>query len=334
MNYRIVAKNLLKNLPIRTRDILERRFGLEINQKETLESIGKSYGITRERVRQIEQNGLRKIQDLAENQLRSIFKNLTFYLKKQGNLKKEDLFLADFGGSQFKNQVYFFLTLGKEFHRFNETEDFYSFWTIDFDSVDIAHNLINSFIRKLKEKKQPLDLKEALKLSPNLKPIQVASYLEISKEIVRGPEKLYGLKDWPEVNPRSVKDKAFLVLKKEARPLHFTEILPLINKLNLPSSGKTSQSVQTVHNELIKDPRFVLVGRGIYALREWGYTPGRVREVIFKILKESKRPLTKEEVLEKVLAQRLVKKNTVLLNLQNKQYFLKDSRGRYIIREA
>jgi len=110
-----------------------------------------------------------------------------------------------------------------------------------------------------------------------------------------------------------------LVFKKVGNPLHFREVTNLIENAHL----------QTVHNEIIKDSRFVLVGRGIYALSEWGYYPGQVKEVILKILKESEKPLKKEEILEKVLSQRLVKENTILLNLSDKKYFLKDSLGRY-----
>jgi hypothetical protein len=65
-------------------------------------------------------------------------------------------------------------------------------------------------------------------------------------------------------------------------------------------------------------------------LREWGYEPGQVKDVIIKILKENG-PLTKKEILERVLKQRLVKENTILLNLNNKKYFLKDSQGKYKI---
>ena len=121
-----------------------------------------------------------------------------------------------------------------------------------------------------------------------------------------------------------MKDKAYLVFKKENKPLHFTEVASLIDSA-LP---------QTVHNELIKDSRFVLVGRGIYALKEWGYERGYVKDVIFKVLKSAQKPLDREEILEKVLEQRIVKKNTVLLNLSNKNYFLRTSEGNYTIKEA
>jgi len=131
------------------------------------------------------------------------------------------------------------------------------------------------------------------------------------------------LLDWPEINPRGVKDKAYIVFKKIGKPLHFDEVARLIE----------GSLVQTVHNELIKDPRFVLVGRGIYALEEWGYFPGQVKDVILKILKEEGKPLTKEEILEKVRKQRLVKENTVFLNLSNKKHFLRNSQGKYEVKE-
>jgi DNA-directed RNA polymerase delta subunit len=91
---------------------------------------------------------------------------------------------------------------------------------------------------------------------------------------------------------------------------------------------------QTVHNELIKDGRFVLVGRGTYALSEWGYVPGTIKDIITKILADQSEPLHKDEVVKQVLAQRLVAKNTVLMNLNNKKHFDKDSSDKYFLRKT
>ena len=68
-------------------------------------------------------------------------------------------------------------------------------------------------------------------------------------------------------------------------------------------------------------------------MSEWGYYPGQVKDVILNILKEAKRPLAKNEVLKEVLRQRIVKENTILLNLNNKNHFLKNSKGKYTIKE-
>ena len=315
-NYQTVChSNLLKDLPERQKDVLSRRFGLR-GERQTLESIGRNYDITRERVRQIEEDGLRGLVEKLETPTcQNVFHYFVKNLESSGSLKREDLLLNQLGGEKFKNHVFFLLTLGKPFQRISETADLYAFWTIDKNSLNVARRNIDVFISILKKKKKALPL-------PSNVP---TSHLEISKNILKGPEGLYGLPDWPEINPKGIKDKAYLVFKKEKKPLHFTEVARGIGKNALP---------QTVHNELIRDQRFVLVGRGLYALQEWGYRPGVVREVISGVLERAKRPLAKEEVLKKVLLQRQVKPNTILLNLQNKKYFIKNSQAKYFIRQA
>jgi hypothetical protein len=325
-NYQQICENLLKDLPDRQREVISRRFALKGEggvKRETLEAIGKDFGITRERVRQIEEDGLSKIKPKIK-EYQKIFQHFKKLLKETGDLKREDIFLKNLAGENYQNQVFFLLTLAKDFQRFSETKERYPFWTINLRSVDLAQKVIDCLSEKLKEINRPLTFQELKSLvNFSLSPRVLESFLEISKVIQKNADGFFGLKDWPEINPRGIKDKAYLVFKKEKRPLHFTEVANLIPEKALP---------QTVHNELIKDPRFVLVGRGTYALAEWGYFPGEVKEVIFRILKEEG-PLTKEEILKKVLSQRVVKVNTVLLNLANKKYFLRDSQGRYQIKE-
>jgi hypothetical protein len=321
-NYSQICSNLLKGLPRRQKEVLSRRYGLKSGQRETLEFIGRTFGVTRERVRQIEKDGFSKIGPKIKK-YQKVFQYFREYLKSKGGLKKEDLLLEHLGGKNWQNQVFFLLTLPGNFKRFTETSDFYSFWTINQDPFPKAKKVIDSISNKLKKIGKPLKLKELTGFSPLTQKVLV-SYLEISKKIQENSEGFFGLKDWPEINPRGVKDKAFLVFEKEKRPLHFSQVANLIGSA-LP---------QTVHNELIKDPRFVLVGRGIYALKEWGYEEGVVKDIILKVLKEAQKPLTKEEILEKTLKQRLVKENTILLNLSNKKYFLRTPEGHYKVKEA
>jgi RNA polymerase sigma factor (sigma-70 family) len=55
---------VLDDLPANERTVLRRRFGLEGDSPETLEAIGRRLSISRERVRQIEANALRKLRGL------------------------------------------------------------------------------------------------------------------------------------------------------------------------------------------------------------------------------------------------------------------------------
>ncbi|MDD5433264.1 MAG: winged helix-turn-helix domain-containing protein, partial [Candidatus Pacebacteria bacterium] len=145
-----------------------------------------------------------------------------------------------------------------------------------------------------------------------------------------GPLGNFGLSVWPEIKPKGVRDAAFLVLKKQGQPLHFCVIAQNAGELQGELFSKRKMLPQTIHNELIRDPRFVLVGRGIYGLDEWGYTPGTVKEVIYKIL-EVNSPLAKEEILSAVQKQRMVKPNTVFLSLSDKQKFSRNTEGKYIL---
>jgi hypothetical protein len=84
---------------------------------------------------------------------------------------------------------------------------------------------------------------------------------------------------------------------------------------------------QTVHNELIRDKRFVLVGRGTYALREWGYEEGTVKDVILNLLKKAGGFLSREKIYEQVLEKRKVKKATIAVNLADRKFFEKKADG-------
>jgi len=340
INYQKLHKDLLKNLPSRTKDVIQRRFGLEGRERETLDAIGKSYGVCRERVRQIEETGINLLKkEIKSPSYQAVFTDLKKKLQEAGDLKREDLLLCRLTPQDFQNQTLFWLTLGDPFFRCPETEDLYPLWTISFDSLNLAKKVIADFEdmfeteKKLIPENQVFDVfKKEISPKTEVRPKAILSYLEVSKRIEQGPDGLFGLVDWPEISPRGIKDKAYLALKKAGKPLHFTQVAKAIDNLDI--CFKNSTLPQTVHNELIRDPRFILVGRGIYALNEWGYFPGQVKDVIVKVLKENKKPLSKDEILEKVLLQRLVKKNTVLLNLQNKKYFSKNPEGKYAIKEV
>jgi len=325
-NYQKICKDLTKGLDTRTSDIIERRFGLK-GKKETLEAIGSSYNITRERVRQIEAEGFSKIRPRL-NDNKAVFDYFYKSLVDFGKLNKEQSLLEYLGGDKFQNHIFFLLTNADSFDRSAENDKLYSFWTVDKKAVNEAQKVIKSTIERFKKEKKTLSLDDLLKKQSLSKNVFI-SYIGISKHIQKDPEGRFGLANWLEINPKGIKDKAYLVLNKEKTPLHFTEVASKIEKLPYPGHNKIHTA--TVHNELIKDNRFVLIGRGLYALKEWGYESGVVRDVIIKTLKTSKKPLSKEEILKKVLAQRFVKENTVVLNLQNKNYFLRDNKGRYSI---
>ena len=337
--------SLIKSLSTRNKDIISRRFGLKNGRKETLESIGKSYDITRERVRQIEEFTLAQLSkgtpDPEVEKYATLAKNI---LNENGGIMKEEGLFKAFSGSDtesvLNSSLVFVLTLDKDLTRFNDNDNFHSFWAADKNVLNNFKNMASScgnILEKNKKVNSESDFYNLAKknnvpgLNGDLSPKHIDTYMAVSKAVGKNIFNEVGLVSWPEIRPKGVRDKAYLVLKKENNPKHFSEIAKLINAAGF--QGKKA-NVQTVHNELIKDNRFVLVGRGMYALSEWGYKSGTVKDVLIDLLKNSSKPLAKTALLTKVMNARMVKENTILLNLQDSKVFTKNDDGTYELKEA
>lgn len=333
------AKLILKKLSSRRmRDVLEKRFGLKGGRRHTLEAIGKEYRITRERVRQIEADALKQLaRGDALAGLEELLHELGGHIKHHGGVMAEQDLFTSVAGERGKSHVTFLLTIAKNIYDLPETDVSYSRWTTDKEKAALVEKVMAGVVKSLEERHAPVGKNELEALigeqakevlGKASEPQEVASYLATSRLIKRNPYGEYGLTSWSTISPRGVKDKAYAVLAKEGRPLHFRAVAQGIDRAKW--SAKRAHP-QTVHNELIKDNRFVLVGRGLYALREWGYEPGVVRDVMVSVFKGATKPLSKEDVINFVSEKRLVKPQTILLNLQNRSLFKKTEEGKYTL---
>jgi len=328
-----VSKRLLVVLPDRARDVLTKRFGLDKEERMTLEAIGQEYGITRERVRQIENfalNTIRKSENYKKEQV-SLDELKDLITSLGGVVAEEDLLSHIAKDRNTQNHIHLFLVLGDEFKKEKEDEHFKHRWIVDEEIAEKVHGALKKLYANLSDEDlvaEP-DLVEQFlahlkDISDDYKNEEMAKrWLSVSKKIDRNPLGEYGVASSPNVRARGMRDYAYLVIRRSGSPMHFTEVAKEIEKV----FGKKAH-VATCHNELIKDPRFVLVGRGLYALNDWGYASGIVRDVIKDILKKEG-ALTKQEIIDFVLKERYVKPNTVLVNLQNPKHFKKDKAGRY-----
>jgi len=303
----------------RSREIISLRYGIKDGQRRTLEEIGQKYGITRERIRQVIENALVDLRmPESLNPFKSVFRTIDNFLNKQGNLAREEKLLSELTGCSYphpsRGALFFILNL----------------WTNSADSLKKAAVAVENLAGNLENKKEPVGFGYILAFiqkNSGVSEKAIISYLDANKQISQNVFGQFGLSRWPEINPRGVKDKAYIIFKEQKKPLHFREVADLINQAKI---GTNLAQAQTVHNELIKDDRFILVGRGTYALKEWGFQPGTVREVIVQVLEENG-PMGKNDVLRKVLEKRFVKENTILINLQNRKYFVKNSDNKYIL---
>ncbi len=333
------AKRLSNALPARRmRDVLERRFGLKGAHKATLEEIGQSYKITRERVRQIEADAFRRVRMSGSvAQMEPVYRAVRNQLGHLGGVAASHHLFGSFAERKHYPHLHFLLSFNPAFAFLVEDEDFHSRWALDKNTAALAEDTIRKTVRALEEKNQPVSHAELLGIAREASggvfpaPAEsghLDSYIASTKLIKANPYGEYGGTSWSAITPRGIKDKAYVALRHARAPAHFREVATLID-----AGGWNKKKVhpQTVHNELIKDKRFVLVGRGMYALREWGYAEGSVREVIASLLKDSRGPLTREEIITLASEKRMVKPQTILLNLQNRDLFRKTDDGKYTL---
>lgn len=334
-----ITKKLLKDLKDRSRYVIVKRYGLEDPEKRTLESIGKEYGITRERVRQIENFGIssiRKSDAFAEAEI--VFKELKDAIDSLGSLVEKNELLSMFGeDSIIQNHIQFFLVLGHEFNFHKEDKEFNERWSTNKDSAEAVHTILGDLHEKIGEDDilHEDEIIDAFKKHDRTLDLSkhgqdkdaIMRFIRTSAALGKNPLGDWGLATSPSIKIRGVRDYAFLVMRKNGSLMHFREVADSIEK-----TFNRKTHVATTHNELIKDKRFVLVGRGIYGLIEWGYNEGVVRDVISEIIKREG-PMTRDEIVDKVLKERYLKRNTILVNLQNPDAFYKDDRGLYHIKE-
>lgn len=331
-----ITKKILDTLPERARDIVINRYGLgDSDDKQTLESIGKKYDITRERVRQIEEYSLSNIRKSPEfKNLNPVFDELKEIVSSLGGVVDEvELLDAVSTNKSIQNHIHFLLVLGDPFVRLKENNDFTCRWCVNEPLAKKIEESIKNLYGKLKEDEIVSEAELIEEFLTHVKEVSehqkndeiIKRWLNTSKRIKKNPLGEWGKAESPNINVKGMRDYAYLVIRRHGSPIHFREVAEQISKL----FGKKAH-IATTHNELIKDPRFVLVGRGLYALSDWGYMSGVVRDVINNIIKKHG-PLTKDEIIEKVLKERYVKENTILVNLQNPKFFKKDVKGRYDI---
>ena len=326
------AKDILETIERdREREIVSRRFGL-YDRKETLEQIGELLGITRERVRQLEKSVVSRLKSAAEKDLphiESVEKAFIDHLKDMGNVARvKDLSARVSKENTPRDQAHvaFLSELSPNLSVVSENDDFHHSVGIAAEhDHDKIKNLAEEIVSFIKTHGKPAEIQTVSTGVGTQGPQHTEALARTSKHLaeLRGQ---WGLTKWPTVNPKNIRDKIYVVLQEKHEPMHFSEIAKAIRDSDFKRRDVT---VQAIHNELIKDTRFVLIGRGIYALKEWGYKKGTVADIIAEVLRKENGPLHRDEIVKRVLKLRQVKETTILLNLQGKAQFQRVAKATY-----
>lgn len=333
--YKIVRKTL-GDLKGNEKRVIAGRFGIDEDRK-TLSAIGKELGLSRERIRQIEKEGLRKLASKIVDQKNSFIELIIVSFEKNGGIAKHENIAHKFLEENLRdnknefNSLHLIFFLMPQLKKIEKTRELEASWVIATISKEEILNIIDTWATQLSKLKKPTSIDILVKEIPVNSKYEMTFLSElphISKKLIKTENDYIGLASWPEVNPKNVRDKIYFVLKKENKPLHFEEIAKKINGENF---AKKKVVKATVHNELIADDRFVLIGRGIYALSEWGYKSGTVSDIIKNVLISFGSAMRTDEIVKQVLKQRTVKKNTILINLQTKPLFKKNGKDSYAL---
>jgi hypothetical protein len=319
----------------REREIVARRFGL-FERKETLEQIGELLSITRERVRQLEKAVVARLKAVAEAgelpHIADFQSRIIEGLAGNGDLMRvaaltEQLEVAESRIEQAR--LAFIAQLCPELVVIEEDDNHYLSIGVLATFDGTIKEQVAVVVDAVKALGEPSAIEAIAAKVGNTNLAQVEALAKSSKQLAT-LHSLWGLVKWPVVNPKNIRDKIYVILKENGKHMHFNEIAAAIKGSSFKRKDVTTQAI---HNELIKDKRFVLVGRGIYALKEWGYEKGTVADIIAEILRKEGAALHRDEIVKRVLKSRYVKETTILLNLQGKQQFKRVAKATYVLDE-
>jgi len=321
----------------REREIIARRFGL-FDRKETLEQIGELLGITRERVRQLEKSVIARLQHAAEQgELSHVADIETIFLEQlhqNGEAARisrlSDLVTAENTRTD-QSRIAFLASLCPSLVVIEDNDRYH--YAVGVSKVRDEKTIkatVAKLVDVIKKLGEPSDIEAIAKNADIADAKQAEALASVSKDLATLNGR-WGLIKWPMVNPKNIRDKIYVILKEHGKHMHFNEIAEAIKDSEFKRKDVTTQAI---HNELIKDKRFVLIGRGIYALKEWGYAKGTVADIISEVLREAGEPLHRDEIVKRVLKSRFVKETTILLNLQGKSQFKRVAKATYTLEEA
>lgn len=324
------VKDILQYCKPKEQLVLFKKFGLTTGKEIPLQKIGEVYGLTRERVRQIENQGLMRFRRLIIGNERylKVIEEAKKILDTNGWFLVEDELIAKLlnkGIGKFNGQeLKMIVVCDFDIYYLKRNKKIWKGFYIDplFEDLlsDIAEHVTNYFTRAW----QATDLYEfvdklKVKYTPSYDHIPYLQnnlfYTNFFKAI-KGISTFYGkigLDEFTEVNPKTIKQKIQYILRRINKPLHYQEMATKVMEWFPDKAVK----VNTVHNELVKNNTiFVNMGLGIYGLKEWWFQGGTVKEIIERVLETAGRPLSIKDIQKEVLKEKMISPNTIVLTLQ------------------
>lgn len=328
---------------------IQRRFGLEGLNKLTLDEIGQAYGVTRERIRQIEEKALKALKDAL---LEKRYSGKSFHVQPEIINFVRALFEAVareakgfVSETELMSRVEEIIKVKADKHKdilgllFNlfglnplnidayESDQIWEYGKTDQGKVleeclKQIDNLLNF------EQTEPMDEFDVLvkinaRLPKNKKidSLQLHKFLELCGSIEKRVDGLYQGK-FEFLKSRSVQFER--VLREAGKPLHFEDITREVNN-RLVSKGLKKLESRNISNIMSSDERFVAVGStGLRGLKSWENVElGNIVDLMEECLISLNRPATEQEIYDYIAGKRPVSDKSISIYLSNQDCFQK-----------
>jgi hypothetical protein len=270
-----LIEEMVELLPEKDLDIFIERFGYNTGEMETLQEIGQLHKMTRERVRQITSKQLLILKKSKKGYLREIIEHIERILEQYNGILSIKEVCADIFFSYAEEiKVRFLLNVVTAIYK-----DRYSFLDKDFlTSLDDEQlKALNSFIQETILKctfpvAENVFWKTVLSELSSLSKDYLSHYLKkehitILKGEVLAPGRL--------TIPKQVR----IIMKKEGRPLHYSEITKLYKK-QFGDRRNHANIEHLIHTRIGDSSDFLLVERGTFILREDFKVPSNINEIV------------------------------------------------------
>lgn len=334
-----IVESLLSLLTDKEARVISARYGLQGQQVRTLASLGTELGVTRERIRQIQAQALKKMQrNAVHTDISKMHSEVMKFVMHHGGIVT-DSEMTEFVKLNYNDlatnseELLLACVLDDRLVQEHNKVDYVPHFRLTSikmaqikKSCDLGLKILKKFNAELDSDMLSSEIAKNVKESYlHFNPSTIASSLLLDRRIILKSNR-YSLDAWRHINPRTLYDKIVYILSDIAEPMHFLDI---VNSIKSHGFDTKRVSLQAVHNELISNPAFVLIGRGIYALKAWGYKEGTVADVLESVLGK-KGPLNLSDLTKEVLKLRKVKPITIQINLSSKKNkFRKNRDGLY-----
>lgn len=278
-------KDILLYCKPKERLILVKKFGLDGGKEVALQRIGRDYDLSRERVRQIEAQALMRFRRLivGNDTYMSVLEEGKKILEVHGGILGADTLAAKiinknlFKFSKQELKLILISDFDITYLRRNRAIDksFYieplyedlliklTLFTLEYFKKRGESQDIYEFISLLKDEFSS-ETKEVAFLKNDL---FYMSFFNVMREIRMFDGKI-GLKEFEDINPKTIKLKILYTMRRLNKPIHYQELPTKI----LEWFPTEMTKVTTIHNELVKNNDiFVNLGIGTYGLKERGF---------------------------------------------------------------